>query len=234
MESPASAAQPSSKMSGFTMPRPPAAPVAPGFEPEDLISTYQTPELSAEDARALASEGVTGDDTEALRATQAKQAKAAEKVPVEDKALSYEERVKLFGMSIDEALKIIDALTTIGDYEEELKISKSVSVVLATRSTRFNSYLADKIDIADPRKVGKLNQLMAEYQVAASLTRYNKTPMPALETQKTPALWEKSLESRLEFVRCLPSPVFLLLTNKLAKFDAKMLVVFSEGYEQNF
>lgn len=231
MENTPSSAQPSSKMAGFSMPRPPQA------SAPDPVDPYKTPSLSAEDSRALAAEGVTGDETEALRAMQAKRAQQQEAQnsgPLEDKALSYEERIKLFGMNVNEALTIIDALTVDGDYAEETKLSKSVSVSLTTRSTRFNSYLADRIDIADPKKVGKLNQLMAEYQVAASLNRYNKVEMPPLETTKSQQDWEAALQQRLEFVRCLPSPVFLLLANKLAKFDAKMLVVFSEGYEQNF
>jgi len=236
MESTPSGAQPSSKMSGFSVPKPSPAQAQAYVDSLAVHQVAAAPVLTPEDARELATEGVTGDETEALAAMKAKQARQkAEGVGGgEDSVLTYEARIEYFGMKIEDALKIIDALTMEGDYEEEVRISKAATVLLSTRSTRFNSFLADKIDIADPKKVGKLNQLMAEYQIAASLSRYNKTVMPILETAKTPQEWEANLQARLEFVRHLPSPVFLLLSNKLAKFDAKLLVVFSEGYEENF
>lgn len=218
MQAPTPSAQPTSKMSGFSTPRAPSAAKAPA-----------DPELSAEAARAIAEEAVTGTGDEALRAQQEK----AQETPV-DPALAYEQRIKEFGLDINQALVIIDALTVDGFYQEEFALSKTTKAVFCSRSTRFNSFLADRIDIADPKKVGKLNQMMAEYQVAASLASYGPHVMPEIKDSMPVKEWEEALNRRLEFVRLLASPVFLLLTNKLAKFDAKLMTVLSEGYEKNF
>lgn len=226
MESPATGqAQPSSMLSGFARPAPKnltqPAPPSSGEEAESP--------LSAEDARALAAEGMTR-GADSTGAQKARGEGDEEKDPI----FTYEDRVKLFGLTVNQALEIIDALAVNGDWREGFQVSKAVKVMFSTRSARFNSYLADRIDIADPKKVGKLNQMMVEYQIAGSLVSYAEKSMPELNDHLPQEQWEAVLKKRLDFVKLLPSPVFLLLSNKLAKFDAKMMVVFSEGYEQNF
>jgi hypothetical protein len=187
------------------------------------------PELSSAEARALATEGINGDGDAALSAQQERDAARAK-----DPALTYEDRIKEFGMSVPQALEIIDSLAVKGDWREDVQVSKTISATFSTRSARFNSYLANQIDIADVKKVGKLNQLMVEMQIAGSLARYGEHTMPELPDNAPEDLWVKALDKRRDFVQLFPSPVFLMLANKLSKFDAKLIVVFSEGYEANF
>lgn len=149
-------------------------------------------------------------------------------------ALRYRERLKSESIELADAMAAIDSLAVEGSYSETQPLSRTVKVNLKTRSTRFNSYLADRIDIADPKKVGKLNQLMSEYQVAASLTRYGELTLPVLDDAAPAKEWEAALDGRLAFVRRLPAPIFVALCSKLSRFDTKMLVIISEGYEQNF
>lgn len=154
--------------------------------------------------------------------------------PYSDVPMTYEQRLKAFDITPEKALEIIDKLVVDGYYEEETNLSKSVKIKLKTRSARFNTYLADTIDIADPKKVGKLNHLMSLNQVAGSLEKYGPMTLAKLDDEMLDDVWEKALKSRVAFVSKLPSPVFLALNSKLADFDRRMLILFSDGYEKNF
>ena len=148
--------------------------------------------------------------------------------------MTYAERLERNEIKKEEALIIIDALLSQGKYSETVKLGPERTAKLVTRSTRFNTFLSDTIDIADPQKVGKLNQLMTEYQMAASLVEFCGRELPDLSVGMPEDVWRKTLEEKVRFVRTLPSPVFIALCNKLSRFDAKIILVFSEGYDENF
>ena len=148
--------------------------------------------------------------------------------------MSYDERLKAFDITKEKALEIVDKLVVEGFYEEEVPLSKSVKITLKTRSARFNTYLANTIDIADPKKVGKLNHLMSIHQVAGSLEKYGPLALAKLDDDMPEDVWERVLKTRITFVNKLASPVFLALNAKLADFDRRMLIIFSDGYEKNF
>jgi hypothetical protein len=166
-------------------------------------------------------------DTQALEA-----AKLAE--GLDSKPLTYLDKIKAYDLTLEQALQIIDSLVTEGAWEEDIQLSKSVKIRFKTRSAKFNSYLAETIDISDPKKVGKLNHMMALNQVAASLEQYGPAKMPPLDDDMPKDLWEANLKQRIAFVSKLPSPVFLIMNSKLSIFDQKLLIIFSEGYEKNF
>ena len=157
----------------------------------------------------------------------------AEQTP-HDKILTYEERLKRNDIAKEEALKIVDSLLAGESYVEEVKLGSKASAKFTTRSTRFNSFLADRVDIADPKKVGKLSQLMSEYQLAASIVELNGESWGELKESAPEEEWVRILESKRERVKLLPSPVFVAVCNHLSRFDAKMILVFSDGYVENF
>lgn len=152
----------------------------------------------------------------------------------EDKPMTYLDKLKAFNLTLEQAIQIIDSLVTEGYWEEEIQLSKSVKIKFKSRSAKFNTYLSETIDIADPKKVGKLNHLMALHQVAGSLEQYGPAKMPPIDDEMPKELWEKHLKDRVNFISKLPSPVFLVLNSKLSIFDQKLLIIFSEGYEKNF
>ena len=206
MESLQTPANPDSSMSGFSR-RPPPVPM---------------PEVDDDEAKA-----VKGPDQEPDKEVKG--------TPEEEgRPYTYEERVKTFGLSIDQALKIVDDLALGGAYQEDARLSKSVKVTLVTRTTRFNSFLAREIDMADPKKMGRMNQLMSEWQLAASLERYGDQPMAPLSDEMKDDVWAKVLQARRAWVLRLPGPIFMALCTLLVKFDAKILTVLSDGYEANF
>lgn len=167
-------------------------------------------------------------------AMQAEAAMPSEPEAPVDMVMTYADRLKAVKLTLAQALVVIDALTIDGIYREEVQITKRLKATFVSRSTRFNSYLADRIDIADPKKVGKLQQMMAVYQIAASLDKYGDKLLPVFNDDLNPEAWEAALLDRVKMVERLPGAVFTALSMKIAEFDAKMFVVFSEGYEENF
>jgi hypothetical protein len=153
---------------------------------------------------------------------------------LKDKVLSYDERLKLLDISTEDAMQIIDDMVVKFKYTEVQQLSARVSVVFSTRSTRFNNYLAKQLDVDAPKRMGRMNQLMSELQLACSLDKYGLKVLPVLNEKDEYAQWVQVLEERVEFVRSLASPVFISLCQKLMKFDLKLTTVFSEGYEENF
>ena len=203
-----------SHMSGFKMPK--NTPDDPGI-----------PELSAlEDTPVVTKKTSTFEEM------------AKDKTPQEIKELagtmSYADRINAFDLSMDEAMDIVDSLVTKGEYRESVKMSKTMSAVIGTRNTRYNSYLSKVVDSENPRKTGRLNQIMTEYQLAGSLLTFGDSILPEIESIKDEEEWIKAIEVRVDFVKQLQGPIFLTLCNKLAKFDSKMMIVFSDGYDENF
>jgi len=155
-------------------------------------------------------------------------------LPPGERPYTYEERVKTFGLSIEEALKIVDDMALGGAYRENVRLSKSIMISFTTRSTRFNSFLTREIDLADPKKMGRMNQLMSEWQLAASIEQYGDQPMAPLSDEMKDDVYAKVLNTRRSWIQRLPAPIFLALCALLIKFDAKIMTVLSEGYEANF
>lgn len=221
MTTPQGDVAPSSKMSGFVVP-----PRAPSVEPPTV-----QPVAPVVEAHPTFLRTTTDLDDLAKRAEEAMPPMPEEPL---DPALTYGDRLKRVKLTLEQAFVIIDALTIEGVYREDVQITKRVKATFVSRSTRFNSYLADSIDIADPKKVGKLQQMMAVYQIAASLDKYGDKVMPKFNDDMAPEEWVKALSERVKLVERLPGAVFTALSMKVAEFDAKMFVVFSEGYEENF
>lgn len=148
--------------------------------------------------------------------------------------ITYEDRIKEFGLTPDVAMEIVDQIAMEGFYVENYRIAREVSIRFQTRPTRFNTFLTEKIDLFDPKKVGRMNQLMTEYQLAASLAKYGDTEFQPLTDGLTGEQWEGIMESRLSFIESLPTPLFIALCDKLVRFDLKLATVFSEGYDSYF
>ena len=152
----------------------------------------------------------------------------------EPQKMSYLERLGVIKVSLEEALGIIDQMAVNGEYSEEYKLSPSIKGRISTRSTRFNSFLAEKIDLLDPKKMGRMQQLMSEYQLAASLDSYGDITFPKLEDDLPMEEWLNVLTTRHQFVRSLKSHVMVKLCEVVGEMDVKLTIIFSQGYEEHF
>jgi len=217
----------SSKMSGFQMPKV-SAPVEKELDFKELPVEEVVDRGHDEDQRGEA-------ESKVLTFEELARDKTPQEIKDIASTMTYEDRVKAFELSMDEAMSIVDILVTKGEYQEVVNLSRTMSVVIGTRSTRFNSYLSKVIDSESPRKTGRLNQLMTEYQLAGSLVSFGKEELPSLYDQNmTEDEWVEVVDARVGFIKQLQGPIFLTLCNKLARFDSKMMIVFSEGYDENF
>jgi len=221
MENAVDAPTPSSHMSGFKMPKTDTEPQVRVTEGEAMSFSENPGIKEPVESKAENFEDIVKDKT------------PQEIKDIADK-MSYEDRVKAFDMTLDDAMYVVDSLVTNGEYRETVKLSKKLEVVIGTRDTRYNSYLSKIIDLEGPKRTGRLNQLMTEYQLAGSLVSFGKTTLPELKTSQSDKEWEEVVEVRVGFIRQLQGPIFLTLCNKLAKFDSKMMIVFSDGYDENF
>jgi hypothetical protein len=238
-------AAPSSKMAGFS--RPKARMRAEGSKIADKPDETAA---SLEKLKELASQVDPAEKMDKVISPPVQdepeqEVEAKEEIPFEsDKStaeddeqpvvLSYEQKIEEFGLTIESAMAIVDQVTMEGYYSEKVKVGRKVFVEFMTRPTRFNTFLTDVIDKADPKKVAKLNQIMSEYQLAASLTVYGDTEFPLLRDGLSSKEWDETIDFRLKFIRSLPTHLFAALCDKLSLFDLKVTTVFSKGYDEYF
>ena len=138
----------------------------------------------------------------------------------------YEDELKTFNLSLDSAHEIVDAIITNFFWEELVPITKSLSVVLRTRTQKAQ----DNLNIALEKVKTQTDQAyfteLAKHNLASSLVRYGEYEFNPDE--------DESYNTSVDFVRRLPTPLFALLIDKLSWFDRKMATVMKEGCIENF
>lgn len=148
----------------------------------------------------------------------------ADRTPVE----RYRARLKAAGVTLDEAEGIFDAVFTKGYYEEYVKLGRGQSRrgVFRTRQHEDTLRVQKALELEQPSLNVTQNALINRYNLAASLYEWDGRALKHDTDQDFDAL--------LNLVRRLPDPIVSLLTQELAKFDRKTLVVFSDGAVENF
>lgn len=136
---------------------------------------------------------------------------------------SYEQRLARLGIDLEEAAKIVDSILTHGFYEREFPLSRKHSVTLRTRGVEDQERLQESVENRVPRYAITVNEITARHNLAASLAELNGQRYAPNEFKKAYAAVGK-----------LPLPVFNALIERLAKFDAIMFTVLSEGAAENF
>lgn len=137
--------------------------------------------------------------------------------------LTYEQKVKNHGLTMDEALDIVNAILDNGYYEKAYKVTPRWEVVFRTRNTTDQDRVLRRIEELNPQFPATVTQTLAKYNLAASMVRFKNIDFS-----------KKEFEERLKYVLNLPEVVLRVLTGKLARFDQLMLDVLDEGAIQNF
>lgn len=151
-------------------------------------------------------------------------------LPVED----YKDYLKQHEISEDKAACIVDDILTQNFYEEEFKLSKRSSVRFRTRTQKDIRRLSMTLQIERPLYENAMNELVARYNLAASLSMFNGKVFSFPKTGADDKAFEDSFDERLKVVESMPSPIFALLCTKLAKFDVMVQIVMREGCVENF
>lgn len=146
---------------------------------------------------------------------------AAEKSP----EMTYEDRVKEQGLTMADAMGIIDAMLTRGIYEKSFPVTSKFSVTFRTRSVEDSDKMFEKLEKIKPEFNLSIAGHMAKYNLIHSLAAFGNK-----QFENTPA----GKEMASKFVAALPGPMFALLVNKLAKFDNQINTVLEDGAIENF
>lgn len=152
---------------------------------------------------------------------------------VATKALSYEEMLKLVGVTPEQARVICDSLLVDGYYSETVNLSQSTSVTFSTREGRDLTYYYHALTREQPQYESHRGHLMVRYFLVASLRQYREKHFPRL-TDLDEVAYHEEFTARLKWLDTLPPHVVTLLQARLAAFDEKIEVVLSEGAVEAF
>lgn len=162
----------------------------------------------------------------------------AESKPKENKILSpeeleeqYKDGLKEVNLDIAGARAIMEGILIKDFYEESYRIGP-LPIKLRTRTYSDTLRAQQHLEVENPTYNMSVQDLVARYNVAASLSQYgdNKFEFPT----KTGTEVEKAFQQRLNFVMARPAIVMAKLMELAYKFDIKMAAVFAEGAPQDF
>lgn len=141
-------------------------------------------------------------------------------------AEKYREQLKLMKIDLKEAESIYDGVLTKGYYEEYIRLRGNQRAVFRTRMYDDHLRLQTVLEMQKPQLAISQDELITRYNLAASLYEWNGKPLKH-DT-------DDDFDEVMKIVKKFPAPVFSLLQRELAKFDAKVMAVFSEGADENF
>ena len=144
------------------------------------------------------------------------------KTPAEE----YRERLKKSDISFEEATQIFDDVMDKGYHEVVVKLGKHGRAVFHTRQYSDHTRLQDQIERLAPKFAMITDDVINRYNLAASLHEWRGKIIPHND--------EKDFAAALDLVFKMPGPAYALLVNELAKIDAKVMVIFSNGAAENF
>lgn len=142
------------------------------------------------------------------------------------RSLSFEEGLKRVDLEKSEARLIMDTLLANGYYEESIKLGK-ITVKIRTRSYQDTLRAQRMLEVEQPQYPLSVNELLARYNVAASIVAYGSTVF----VKEDP---EDAFQERMDFLMKLPGVVFQRLHEMVFKFDQKISAVFAEGAPEDF
>lgn len=137
----------------------------------------------------------------------------------------YRKRLEQAKISLADATAVYDAILDKDYYEEYVRI-RNRRAVLRTRSYAEQLRVQTALELARPQTALGHDEILSRYNLAASLYEWDGKPV----RHDTDA----DFENILKLILKLPQPVVSLLYDSLAKFDHKVMVVFSEGCTDSF
>lgn len=137
----------------------------------------------------------------------------------------YQERLAKANISLAEAQTIIDCVMQ-KDYYEEFFTIRGQKGVLRTRSYEDLLRVQMAIETFKPSTQMSQDEIMGRYNLAGSLCEWRGTKFKH-ET-------DVDFQTNLDRIKKLPGPIMALMIDQLAKFDARVWVVFSEGATDSF
>lgn len=138
---------------------------------------------------------------------------------------TYEERVKAFDLTREQAAAIVDTLLTKGFYEKAYPVTSRISVTFRTRKVEDNDQLFSDLERQHPEYGISISNQITKGNLASSLASLGSRKFAPNEAGRKAAM---------ECILNLPAHVFALLADKLAKFDQMVTTVLDAGVIENF
>lgn len=183
----------------------------------DDLSFDDTPSLAEGTEENISEEQAVLDGLDKLIEDEQKEVKKKEEAKkAQDNKKEKEEFDK------QELLEIFDAIMFEGEYRDTIKLGKKYSAVLRSRTVKESTDVTRKVDALDLKTFMAVQNITNVLTLAYSLVEYNGKDLSTLE-----------LKDKIKFVESLPESVIVLLSDKLFKFDRKVLAAMEEGH-QNF
>ena len=144
------------------------------------------------------------------------------KTPAEE----YRDRLKASDISLEDATQIFDDVMDKGYHEVSVKLGRFGRAVFHTRQYSDHTRLQETIERLSPKFAMITDDIINRFNLAASLVEWRGKKIPHQD--------EKDFEAAMDLVMHMPGPAYALLVNELAKIDAKVMVVFSNGAAEAF
>ena len=145
----------------------------------------------------------------------------SELTPVE----RYRKRLGAAKISLADAAAIYDAVLEKGYYEEYVRI-RDHRAVFRTRQYEDQLRLQTALEAREPRTALAHDEIVSRFNLAASLHEWMGRALP----HKTSG----DFDAVLRLIERMPQPLVALLYDALAKFDYRVMLVFSEGATDSF
>lgn len=182
-----------------------------------------------EDPPVAQEEATTGDEDK-----PAEEDYARPRTP-QEKAVDYAKGLKAVGLSSEEARAILETVLVNETYAETRKMGP-IEVVIRTRNYKDANRTLRFLELEKPTYALGINDLIARYNMAASLVSYgkNKFEHPTKKDGASDEDIENAFHVRLAFVFELPVVAVDKLQQLVYDFDQKIGAVFADGAPEDF
>ncbi len=155
----------------------------------------------------------------------------AELVPMR----TYEDQLKEAGITREEAARIVDAIMEQSFWAESVKITKSTTARLRTRSSRDRTRAMERVETARPQYDAHYYDLMNKLLLAASLEAFGRVKFDHPARDAKPEEVEAAFDTRFKYLDVvIADPAYQLLLRAFLRFEDKIRVVTQEGVVENF
>jgi len=138
----------------------------------------------------------------------------------------YEEDLKEYGLTLDDAARIVDKLIFNQTYEEEISVTRKLTVKFRTRTPKQVYRMYQVLEDIQPNIQGMAVSVVSKYNLAFSLVEF--------DGKRLNPDTDEGLKRSLDLIDRLPGPLYNVLLSKLSKFDDKLSVVMREEAIVNF
>lgn len=187
-------------------------------------------ELAEQEAAALAKEQA---ETPEARKDPTKSSEVGKETP--KTALTWEDRIKEAGLTVNQATEILDALLERGYYEKEFRLyGGRRQLVLRSRDHYCRQRLTQALDqliTNDPRVHLQTQMRML---LAGSLVQFGKKTLVHAAVDADIDAKNTAFNDRLKFIDTIGEPFLDVLYESLSKFDAWVYAALSNGAPSNF